>query len=86
MNPVVLYIERLVLHGLPAAQAEQVRGAAAAALTRLLGDTPLPQAHGAGPLRVDVTVPAGARPEAVGEAIARSLHASLTGAGEGGRR
>lgn len=83
MSGLLLHIERVVIDGLPltAREARQLRGALETELARLF-DTGAPHAwHSAALPRLAapplaLTTPM--RPVALGQAIARSVHASLT--------
>jgi hypothetical protein len=77
-----LHIERLVVRGLAPAHRERIVPALQAELARLLAEHGLPPAAARDGLRLaggTFRAPRGARPEAIGETIARQLHAGWRG-------
>jgi len=89
---IVLDIERLILHGLPltAVEANRIRSAMAAELSRLLGAGPIPARFFAGAAVASLVAPplgpaAGRTPEALGTDLAHAVHAGLIGPQFGNR-
>jgi hypothetical protein len=83
MDELELHIERLVLHDLPGHQRHRIAAAITAELERLVAEQGLPPGMAAsGSIELpsaDITVTAGARPEAIGRQVAQSLYRSFAG-------
>ncbi len=82
MRPAIeLHIDELVLHGFNPADRRRIGEAVERELARLLGEEGIP--GGSGDVQISrldggsITLAPGARPEAVGAEIARSVHGSL---------
>jgi hypothetical protein len=76
-----LHIEELVLHGFNPADRRRIGEAVERELTRLLDEQGIPGRGDVQISRLDggnITLAPGARPEAVGAEIARSVHGSLS--------
>jgi hypothetical protein len=83
MHDFELHIERLVLHDVPGHQRHRIAAAITAELVRLVTEQGLPP-HMVGAISIDlpaadITVPVGARPEAIGQQVALALYQSLGG-------
>jgi hypothetical protein len=84
-----LHIERLVLDGLPATDRARLRAAVESELARLLAAGGLGRGLAAGGAMARLSAPPirlerSGRPDALGRAVARSVHARIGGPGDAG--